>query len=68
MLERGLKELEPGEHWAVMPKRLEHNPQLWSPGVKWDVQPGGFTHTTELFGPVLGVMRARDISTMPSTW
>jgi RHH-type proline utilization regulon transcriptional repressor/proline dehydrogenase/delta 1-pyrroline-5-carboxylate dehydrogenase len=56
-----LKELEAGEHWAVMPKRLEHNPQLWSPGVKWDVQPGGFTHMTELFGPVLGVMRARDL-------
>ncbi len=60
-LERGLKELEPGERWAVMPKRHAHNPQLWSPGVKWDVQPGGFTHTTELFGPVLGVMRARDL-------
>jgi len=60
-LERGLKELEPGEHWAVMPKRLEQNPQLWSPGVKWDVQPGGFTHVTELFGPVLGVMRARGL-------
>jgi RHH-type proline utilization regulon transcriptional repressor/proline dehydrogenase/delta 1-pyrroline-5-carboxylate dehydrogenase len=60
-LDRGLKELEPGEYWAVMPKRLEHNPQLWSPGVKWDVQPGSFTHMTELFGPVLGVMRARDL-------
>ena len=61
VLERGLKELEPGEHWAVMPKRHGHNPQLWSPGVKWDVQPGGFTHMTELFGPVLGVMRAHDL-------
>jgi RHH-type proline utilization regulon transcriptional repressor/proline dehydrogenase/delta 1-pyrroline-5-carboxylate dehydrogenase len=60
VLERGLKELETGEHWAVMPKRREHNPNLWSPGVKWDVQPGGFTHMTELFGPVLGVMRAQD--------
>lgn len=61
VLERGLKELEPGEHWAVMPKRIGHESQLWSPGVKWDVQPGGFTHMTELFGPVLGVMRARDL-------
>lgn len=61
VLERGLKELEAGEHWAVRPKRIEHNPQLWSPGVKWDVQPGGFTHMTELFGPVLGVMRAKDL-------
>ncbi len=61
VLERGLKELETGEHWAVMPKRMEHNPQLWSPGMKWDVKPGGFTYMTELFGPVLGVMRARDL-------
>jgi RHH-type proline utilization regulon transcriptional repressor/proline dehydrogenase/delta 1-pyrroline-5-carboxylate dehydrogenase len=60
-LERGLKELEPGEHWAVIPKPRDQNPQLWSPGVKWDVQPGSFTHMTELFGPVLGVMRARDL-------
>jgi RHH-type proline utilization regulon transcriptional repressor/proline dehydrogenase/delta 1-pyrroline-5-carboxylate dehydrogenase len=60
-LERGLKELEPGERWAVMPKRLDNNPQLWSPGVKWDVRPGSFTHETELFGPVLAVMRAKDL-------
>lgn len=60
-LERGLKELEPGESWAVMPRRLDDNPCLWSPGVKWGVSPGGFTHLTELFGPVLGVMRARDL-------
>ena len=61
VLERGLKELEPGEHWVVTPKRADQNPQLWSPGVKWNVQPGSFTHMTELFGPVLGVMRARDL-------
>jgi hypothetical protein len=60
-LERALKELEPDEEWAVMPRRLQHNPCLWSPGVNWDVQPGGFTHNTELFGPVLGVMRARGL-------
>ncbi|MEA3277854.1 MAG: bifunctional proline dehydrogenase/L-glutamate gamma-semialdehyde dehydrogenase [Pseudomonadota bacterium] len=60
-LERGLKELEPGESWVLMPKRLEHNPRLWSPGIKWGVQAGSFTHMTELFGPVLGVMKARDL-------
>jgi RHH-type proline utilization regulon transcriptional repressor/proline dehydrogenase/delta 1-pyrroline-5-carboxylate dehydrogenase len=60
-LEAGLKELEPGESWAVMPHRLENNPNLWSPGVKWGVTPGSFTHTTELFGPVLGVMCARNL-------
>ena len=39
-LETGLKELEPGESWAVMPRRLEDNPCLYSPGIKWDVRPG----------------------------
>jgi RHH-type proline utilization regulon transcriptional repressor/proline dehydrogenase/delta 1-pyrroline-5-carboxylate dehydrogenase len=61
-LERGLKELEPGESWAVMPRKVDDNPNLWSPGVKWDVEPGSFTHMTELFGPVLGVMRAGDLT------
>ncbi|MAR09902.1 MAG: proline dehydrogenase [Blastopirellula sp.] len=58
-LARGLKELEPGESWLVMPERVSDNPHLYRPGVKWNVRPGGFTHRTELFGPVLGVMRYR---------
>lgn len=60
-LQRGLKELEVGESWAVMPRKLGDNPNLYSPGVKWDVQPGSFTHMVELFGPVLGVMKAKDL-------
>ena len=60
-LERGLKELEAGESWAVRPRRVENNPCLWSPGIKWGVAPGSITHTTELFGPVLGVLCARDL-------
>jgi RHH-type transcriptional regulator, proline utilization regulon repressor / proline dehydrogenase / delta 1-pyrroline-5-carboxylate dehydrogenase len=62
VLETSLKELEPGEEWAVMPRlHIDDNPNLVSPGVKWGVQSGGFTHCTELFGPVLGVMEARDL-------
>jgi RHH-type transcriptional regulator, proline utilization regulon repressor / proline dehydrogenase / delta 1-pyrroline-5-carboxylate dehydrogenase len=62
VLETGLKELEPSEEWAVMPRlHVDDNPSLVAPGVKWGVQPGGFTHCTELFGPVLGVMEARDL-------
>jgi RHH-type proline utilization regulon transcriptional repressor/proline dehydrogenase/delta 1-pyrroline-5-carboxylate dehydrogenase len=62
VLETGLKELEPGEEWAVMPRlHVDGNPHLVSPGVKWGVQPNSFTHCTELFGPVLGVMEARDL-------
>jgi RHH-type proline utilization regulon transcriptional repressor/proline dehydrogenase/delta 1-pyrroline-5-carboxylate dehydrogenase len=60
-LERGLKELEPGESWAVAPRCVGDNPRLYSPAVKWGVTPGNFTHMTELFGPVLAVMRARDL-------
>jgi RHH-type proline utilization regulon transcriptional repressor/proline dehydrogenase/delta 1-pyrroline-5-carboxylate dehydrogenase len=61
-LETGLKDLEPGEEWAVMPRlHVDDNPHLVSPGVKWGVQPNSFTHVTELFGPVLGVMEARDL-------
>jgi RHH-type proline utilization regulon transcriptional repressor/proline dehydrogenase/delta 1-pyrroline-5-carboxylate dehydrogenase len=60
-LERGLKELEEGESWAVLPRRLEDNACLYSPAVKWGVRPGSYTHMTEFFGPVLAVMRARDL-------
>lgn len=61
-LETSLKELEPGEEWAVMPRlHVDGNPNLVSPGVKWGVQPNSFTHCTELFGPMLGVMEARDL-------
>ncbi|MBN1852294.1 MAG: proline dehydrogenase family protein [Pirellulales bacterium] len=60
-LERAVKELEPGESWAVMPRQSSDNPNLYSPGVKWGVQPGSYTHLTEFFGPVLSVMQARDL-------
>lgn len=56
-LEAALLTLEPGEAWALMPRKLEGNDCLWSPGIKWDVRRGSTTHLTELFGPVLGVMR-----------
>lgn len=61
-LEQGLKELEPGESWAVMPRlHVDGNPHLVSPGVKWGAQPGSVTHCTEFFGPLLGVMCAKDL-------
>jgi RHH-type proline utilization regulon transcriptional repressor/proline dehydrogenase/delta 1-pyrroline-5-carboxylate dehydrogenase len=61
VLETALKELEPGESWAVMPKRDRENPGLYSPAVKWGAQPESFTHCTEFFGPVLAVMRAANL-------
>jgi RHH-type proline utilization regulon transcriptional repressor/proline dehydrogenase/delta 1-pyrroline-5-carboxylate dehydrogenase len=58
---RGLTTLDPGEEWLVKPKQDPKNPNLWSPGIKWGVKEGSFTHQTELFGPVLGVMRAKNL-------
>ncbi len=56
-LANALLTLEPGESWALMPRKLQGNECLWTPGIKWGVQPGSYTHLTEFFGPVLGVMR-----------
>lgn len=60
-LRRGLTKLERGEKWLVEPKPDPNNPNLWSPGVKLGVKEKSFMHQTELFGPVIGVMRARDL-------
>lgn len=61
ILEQGLKELEQGESWLLLPTRDEKNPALWRPGIKWGTRRGSFTHMTELFGPVLAVMKAKDL-------
>jgi RHH-type transcriptional regulator, proline utilization regulon repressor / proline dehydrogenase / delta 1-pyrroline-5-carboxylate dehydrogenase len=60
-LYRGFTVLDPGETWLVKPEQDAHNPNLWSPGVKLGVKEGSFMHQTELFGPVLGVMRAKNL-------
>jgi RHH-type proline utilization regulon transcriptional repressor/proline dehydrogenase/delta 1-pyrroline-5-carboxylate dehydrogenase len=60
-LMKGLTSLEDGESWLVMPKQDPKNKALWSPGVKMGVQEGSFMHQTELFGPVLGIMRAKNL-------
>lgn len=60
-LMRGLTTLEPGESWLVEPRRDPSNPQLWSPGVKLGVKPGSWIHQTELFGPVLSLIRAKNV-------
>ena len=61
-LARALTSLEPGESWAVEPRQIGDNANLWAPGVKWDVTPGSVTHLTEFFGPLLGVMRFTRLS------
>lgn len=61
-LNKGLKELEPGESWALLPRRVETSACTYSPGIKWNVSRGSYTHMTEFFGPVLGVMSFRSLS------
>lgn len=60
-LKTALSDLEPGESWALKPVNVGNNPHMWTPGIKWDVTPGSITHLTEFFGPLLGVMRAKDL-------
>ncbi len=60
-LERALTRLDPGESWLVEPQLLDAGRRLWAPGVRIGVRPGSWAHLTEWFGPVLGVMRARDL-------
>ena len=61
-LYKALTTLEEGESWLVEPKQNPNNALMWSPGVKLGVKPLSFMHQTELFGPVLGLMRADNLS------
>ena len=57
-LENALKVLEPGESWAVLPRRLGGQPQPLVAGREIRRAARAATRTlTEFFGPVLGVMR-----------
>jgi RHH-type proline utilization regulon transcriptional repressor/proline dehydrogenase/delta 1-pyrroline-5-carboxylate dehydrogenase len=60
-LKRALTTLEPGESWALKPQMAHDNPHMWTPGIKYGVKPGSTTHMTEFFGPLLGVMRAKNL-------
>jgi RHH-type proline utilization regulon transcriptional repressor/proline dehydrogenase/delta 1-pyrroline-5-carboxylate dehydrogenase len=58
-LERALTTLDDGETWLLEPRRIDE--RLWSPGIRVDVAADSWFHDTECFGPVLGLMRARDL-------
>jgi RHH-type proline utilization regulon transcriptional repressor/proline dehydrogenase/delta 1-pyrroline-5-carboxylate dehydrogenase len=58
---RGLTQLEPGESWLLEPRQDKANPNLWTPGIRLGVKPGSWFTSAECFGPVLGVVRARDL-------
>jgi RHH-type transcriptional regulator, proline utilization regulon repressor / proline dehydrogenase / delta 1-pyrroline-5-carboxylate dehydrogenase len=60
-LMRGLTQLDAGEEWLLEPQMIDGNPQLWSPGIRLGVTPDSWYRRTECFGPVLGLVRARDL-------
>ncbi|MGR3973610.1 MAG: proline dehydrogenase family protein [Candidatus Rhabdochlamydia sp.] len=62
VLKRALTQLDQGETWLLQPQPHPDQELLWSPGIKWGVKEGSFMHQTELFGPVLAVMKAKDLS------
>ena len=61
-LRRALTTLDAGEEWLLEPRRCSDDPCLWSPGIKLGIRSGSWFHQTECFGPVLGLMRARDLA------
>ncbi|MBI4885113.1 MAG: bifunctional proline dehydrogenase/L-glutamate gamma-semialdehyde dehydrogenase [Actinobacteria bacterium] len=58
---RALTTLDAGESWLVEPRRLDDAGRMWTPGVRLGVGEGSWFHVTECFGPVLGLMRARNL-------
>ncbi|MFZ4825857.1 MAG: bifunctional proline dehydrogenase/L-glutamate gamma-semialdehyde dehydrogenase [Phototrophicaceae bacterium] len=60
-LRQALTQLEEGETWLLQPQNDPTNPNLWTPAIKLGVQAGSFFHQTECFGPVLGLMRAKNL-------
>jgi RHH-type proline utilization regulon transcriptional repressor/proline dehydrogenase/delta 1-pyrroline-5-carboxylate dehydrogenase len=61
-LVRGLTQLDLGESWLLEPRMIDGNPQLWSPGIRIGVKPDSWYRSNECFGPVLGLIRADDLS------
>ena len=60
-LAEALGKLGNGELWLLEPRRDGRNPRLWHPSIKLLQEEGGPGHLRELFGPVLSVLRARDL-------
>lgn len=60
-LKKGLTELGEGESWLLEPRQLDESGRLWSPGIRTGVKRGSYYHLTEFFGPILGIIRAKDL-------
>jgi RHH-type proline utilization regulon transcriptional repressor/proline dehydrogenase/delta 1-pyrroline-5-carboxylate dehydrogenase len=60
-LKKGVETLEANEKWLLAPEYANENEYMLKPSIKWDVEEGSFIHMTELFGPVLAVLKAKDL-------
>jgi len=60
-LKKAISTLEDGEEWALEPNFANENEYMLKPAIKWGVKEGTFCHKTELFGPVLAVMKAKNL-------
>jgi len=60
-LRHGLTKLDEGEEWLLEPRMVDGNPRLWSPGIRLGVRRDSTFHRAECFGPVLGLMRAKNL-------
>ena len=56
-----VSKLEPGEEWLVAPCFLDEEQYVLAPTVKWGVRPENFSFCNELFGPMLSVVRVRNL-------
>lgn len=61
ILQRGLTQLDAGETWLLKPAQDGTNPNLWSPGIRLGVTTESWFFSAECFGPVLGVVKARNL-------
>ncbi len=60
-LKKALDSLQEGESWALKPEFADENEYMLKPAIRWGVRDGSFCHMNELFGPVLSVMKAKDL-------
>ncbi len=53
--------MEPGQEWLVAPRWVDGLKYCLAPTILWGVRPNHFAFQNELFGPVLSVVRVRDL-------